>query len=331
MRRAVDFAARAARMASRIVICGESGTGKELFAQAIHNAGPAAAGPFVGISCAAIPNDLIEAELFGYEEGAFTGAKKGGRKGKLEAANGGTLFLDEVNSLPLAVQAKFLRVLQEMSFTPLGSNRPVQLDMRVIAAGNASLADAVREGSFRSDLYYRLNVVEIDLPPLRERSGDVEMLANLFWRRLCAGAGMPRMIIEPAVMDALKAYSWPGNVRELQNVCERAWVLSDGTSIRCESLPRHVLDCRAAGLPAARADCALTADSLALAESEAGAASMDELCESLVRSTLETSGGNVSKAADALGIARTTLYRKMRKYGLGRKKQGAAPDENRGA
>jgi len=309
----VDFASRAARMASRIVICGESGTGKELFAQAIHNAGPAAAGPFVGISCAAIPNDLIEAELFGYEEGAFTGAKKGGRKGKLEAANGGTLFLDEVNSLPLAVQAKFLRVLQEMSFTPLGSNRPVQLDMRVIAAGNTSLADAVREGSFRSDLYYRLNVVEIDLPPLRKRPGDVEMLANLFWRRLCAGAGMPRMIIEPAVMNALEAYSWPGNVRELQNVCERAWVLSDGTSIRSESLPRHVLGCHAAAVPAG------LSGSVATEAPEARAASMDDLCESLVRKTLETSGGNVSKAAEALGIARTTLYRKMRKYGLYRK------------
>ena len=309
----MDFASRAARMASRIVICGESGTGKELFAQAIHNAGPAAAGPFVGISCAAIPNDLIEAELFGYEEGAFTGAKKGGRKGKLEAANGGTLFLDEVNSLPLAVQAKFLRVLQEMSFTPLGSNRPVQLDMRVIAAGNTSLADAVREGSFRSDLYYRLNVVEIDLPPLRKRPGDVEMLANLFWRRLCAGAGMPRMIIEPAVMNALKAYSWPGNVRELQNVCERAWVLSDGTSIRSESLPRHVLGCHVAAVPAG------LSGSVATEAPEARAASMDDLCESLVRKTLETSGGNVSKAAEALGIARTTLYRKMRKYGLYRK------------
>lgn len=309
----MDFASRAARMASRIVICGESGTGKELFAQAIHNAGPAAAGPFVGISCAAIPNDLIEAELFGYEEGAFTGAKKGGRKGKLEAANGGTLFLDEVNSLPLAVQAKFLRVLQEMSFTPLGSNRPVQLDMRVIAAGNTSLADAVREGSFRSDLYYRLNVVEIDLPPLRKRPGDVEMLANLFWRRLCAGAGMPRMIIEPAVMNALEAYSWPGNVRELQNVCERAWVLSDGTSIRSENLPRHVLGCHAAAVPAG------LSGSVATEAPEARAASMDDLCESLVRKTLETSGGNVSKAAEALGIARTTLYRKMRKYGLYRK------------
>lgn len=305
MRQAIDFARRASRLASRIIIYGESGTGKELFAQAIHNAGSNPERPFVGISCAAIPNDLIEAELFGYEEGAFTGARKGGQKGRLEAANGGTLFLDEVNSLPLSVQAKLLRVLQEMVFSPLGSNRLVRLDARVIAAGNVNLATEVQAGTFRSDLYYRLNVVEIELPPLRERKGDVELLAKMFWRNLCREMGMPLATIEPAVIEALKAYPWPGNVRELQNVCERACILADGNSIRLDCLPRHIFEKYEVVLVDAKPHTPI------------GHTSMDGLCEDLVRKTLEASGGNISKASETLGIARTTLYRKMKKYGLG--------------
>ncbi|MBB5142981.1 transcriptional regulator with PAS, ATPase and Fis domain [Desulfovibrio intestinalis] len=305
MRQAIDFARRASRLASRIIIYGESGTGKELFAQAIHNAGSNPERPFVGISCAAIPNDLIEAELFGHEEGAFTGARKGGQKGRLEAANGGTLFLDEVNSLPLSVQAKLLRVLQEMVFSPLGSNRLVRLDARVIAAGNVNLANEVQAGTFRSDLYYRLNVVEIELPPLRERKGDVELLAKMFWRNLCKEMGMTLATIEPAVIEALKAYPWPGNVRELQNVCERACILADGNSIRLDCLPRHIFEQHENVLVDAKPHIPL------------GHTSMDDLCEDLVRKTLEASGGNISKASETLGIARTTLYRKMKKYGLG--------------
>ena len=305
LRQAIDFARRASRLASRIIIYGESGTGKELFAQAIHNAGSDPERPFVGISCAAIPSDLIEAELFGYEEGAFTGARKGGQKGRLEAANGGTLFLDEVNSLPVSIQAKLLRVLQEMVFSPLGSNRIVRLDARVIAAGNASLADEVQAGTFRSDLYYRLNVVEIELPPLRERKGDVELLAKMFWRNLWKELGLPMATIEPAVVEALKAYPWPGNVRELQNVCERACILADGKSIRLNCLPRHILERHEVALVDAKPHAPI------------GQTSMDDLCESLVRETLEASDGNISKTSKTLGIARTTLYRKMKKYGLG--------------
>ncbi|MGE4312080.1 sigma-54 interaction domain-containing protein [Desulfovibrio sp.] len=305
LRQAINFAHRASRMASRIVILGESGTGKELFAQAIHNAGNEPDRPFVGISCAAIPNNLIEAELFGYEEGAFTGARKGGQKGRLEAANGGTLFLDEVNSLPLAVQAKLLRVLQEMTFSPLGSNHLVRLDVRVIAAGNTNLADEVQAGTFRSDLYYRLNVLEIELPPLRERKGDVELLAKTFWRKLCARMSLPMVTVEPAVLEMLNAYSWPGNVRELQNVCERALVLSDGASIRLDCLPHHITGKNVTALAAGQPEVAL------------GHTSMDDLCENMVRKTLEAAGGNISKASETLGIARTTLYRKMKKYGLG--------------
>ena len=288
-----------------MLILGETGAGKDVFARFTHGLSERRDKILLKVDCGGISETLTESELFGYEEGAFTGARKGGQKGRLEAANGGTLFLDEVNSLPLSVQAKLLRVLQEMVFSPLGSNRLVRLDARVVAAGNVNLANEVQAGTFRSDLYYRLNVVEIELPPLRERKGDVELLAKMFWRNLCREMGMPLATIEPAVIEALKAYPWPGNVRELQNVCERACILADGNSIRLDCLPRHIFEKHEAVLVDAKPHIPL------------GHTSMDDLCEDLVRKTLEAFGGNISKASETLGIARTTLYRKMKKYGLG--------------
>ena len=232
----IDMAKIAAKTNSRVLIMGESGTGKELFAQAIHSHSHRCQGPFVAISCSAIPRDLIESELFGYKGGAFTGARSKGMIGKFELANGGTLFLDEINGLPLQLQGKLLRVLQQNEIMRLGDDRSIPVDVRVIAASNTDLFEEVGQGSFREDLYYRLNVMEIFIPPLRERLDDLELLIVHILIRQCQKLGRPRSEITPQALNHLKSYAFPGNVRELENLIERALLLCQGKSINEDHL-----------------------------------------------------------------------------------------------
>ena len=297
----ITLAKRAAASAQRILLSGESGTGKELFAQSIHNSSPARKGPFVAISCAAIPRDLIESELFGYVGGAFTGARRNGMIGKMELATGGTLFLDEVNSLPLEMQGKLLRVLQQMEIVRIGDTKPTPINARIIAATNRNLREAVSQGAFREDLYFRLNAVEIIIPPLRCRIEDIALLAHTFLRRQSYETSIPFSHIAPDALDALYSYPWPGNIRELDNACERALLLSSGGFIRREHLPAHI------------------ADSLNETAGPAPAvtgSSVRETYKDLVIAALEKHKGNISRTASHLGVARSTLYRKMKEFGI---------------
>lgn len=225
----LETAKRAARSRSTVLITGESGTGKEVLAKYIHANSDRASGPFVAVSCAALPDSLLEAELFGYEKGAFTGADKS-NPGRFEIASTGTLFLDEIGEIPHSTQVKLLRVLQERSFERLGSTTPIQTDTRLVAATNRSLASAVEAGEFRLDLMYRLQVIELQIPPLRERKDDVVPLANSFIAKFCAQNQRDLMELEPDAKKLLTAYNWPGNVRELENLVERAIVLADADS-----------------------------------------------------------------------------------------------------
>jgi len=297
----VELAKIAARSNSKILLVGESGTGKELFAQAIHNYSFRRDGPFVAISCAAIPRDLIEAELFGYREGAFTGARKGGHTGKFELADKGTLFLDEVNAMPLDLQAKLLRVLQENEITRLGDTKPIPVDVRIIAASNVDLLREVEQRNFREDLYYRLSVVEIFIPPLRERKDDIDLLVDYFLERLSQDLGISRPEISSEVKEIFHAYQWPGNVRELQNCIERALLLSGGKRITKEHLPQRILQKVEGNLR--------IKDSPPLVP-------LEENTKELIKRAIELCNGNISLAARTLRISRSTLYRKMKEYGL---------------
>ena len=302
----VELAKIAAAAQSRILLTGESGTGKELFAQAIHNSSSVANNPFVAISCAAIPRDLIESELFGYVGGAFTGARKNGMIGKMELASGGTLFLDEVNSLPLEMQAKLLRALQQKEIVRIGDTKPTPIDIRVISATNVDLKQAIQQGMFRDDLYYRLNVVEIVIPALRDRKDDLELLINIILRRQSLGTGLPFPKVSPEALQVLYEYSWPGNIRELDNTCERALLVSRGELIKVEHLPAHIIE----ALPNFRIKKRAQITN-ATRDGSVAQAYVDAITEALA-----LYNGNLSKAAEHLGIARTTLYRKMKKLNI---------------
>src|SRR5512134_1076831 len=234
-------AERASRTDSTVLLRGETGTGKELFAHAIHAAGARRAGPFIKMNCAAVPAELLESELFGYEEGAFTGARRGGKPGKFELASGGTLFLDEIGDMPLPMQAKLLRVLQEREVDRVGGTAPRPVDIRVIAATGRNLEELVGEGKFRADLYYRVNVIPIRIPPLRERLEDVPEVAREILAKLAAEEGEPVRRLSPEALAVLASYAWPGNVRELRNVLERTLAMSRGERILPEHLPPHLL------------------------------------------------------------------------------------------
>jgi len=227
---------KAAQTDSTVLIVGESGTGKELFAHAIHNDSKINDNPFVKLNCAAIPSELLESELFGYEEGAFTGAKKGGKIGKFELANEGTIFLDEIGDMPLSMQAKLLRVLQEREIERLGATKPIQIDVRVIAATNRNLMELVKKGQFREDLYYRLNIMLIELPSLRERLEDMDQLIEMLLIKISSKLGKHVVKVSDGALKMLKDYQWPGNVRELENTLERAINLAEGDAI----LPNHI-------------------------------------------------------------------------------------------
>jgi transcriptional regulator with PAS, ATPase and Fis domain len=280
-----------------VLLQGESGTGKELFAQSIHNAGVFRSGPFVPINCAAIPRELIESELFGYAAGTFTGAVQGGRPGKLEVANRGTVFFDEIGDMPWDMQTKLLRVLQDNLVTRVGSVEGIAVDVRYIFATNLTLEEMVGAGRFRADLFYRINVFTLRLPPLRERRGDVPLLARSLADKISGRLGLPSVHLDEAVLEQLSSYSWPGNVRQLENVIERLILLGYGTKITADVLAEI--------LPPVLSGSEYRPPGL-LAEAE----------KQTIEKAVKRSGGNISEAARLIGISRKTLYVKMKKYGL---------------
>jgi PAS domain S-box-containing protein len=301
MLQAKYMARRAAQTNSNVLLLGESGTGKELFAHAIHNGSGRSDSPFVKVNCAAIPSELLESELFGYEEGAFTGARKGGKVGKFELANGGSIFLDEIGDMPMEMQAKILRVLQEKEVERIGGNKPFRVDVRVIAATNKNLKGLVDAGKFREDLYYRLNVMTIEIPPLRERCGDLKDLVGILLKKLANQLGKCVNRVSSEAMEHLAAHRWPGNVRELENVLERAINLTDTDTIQPVHLPVYI-----------------TQKSKKVNESPI--IPLDDLVGDVEREAikrcLEYTGGNKLRTAELLNISRSSLYDKIKKYGL---------------
>jgi two-component system response regulator HydG len=300
MREVYRLLGRAAASGSTVLLRGESGTGKEVAARALHRGSPRADRPFVAVNCATLTETLLESELFGHERGAFTGAVAR-KTGKVEAADGGTLFLDEVGEIPIALQAKLLRFLQEREFERLGSTRPIQVDVRVVAATNRDLERAIREGTFREDLYYRLNVITLHLPPLRERREDIPLLASHFAALTSRHLGRPVAGFTPEARACLLRYDWPGNVRELSNAVERAIVLGEGGLIRPEDLPETLLEAGA------------TAPEVSLGSYHE---TVQETKKRLIRAAVAEAGGNITKAAARLGLQPTYLHRLLRNLDL---------------
>lgn len=297
MQRAKKSLLLAAKFRSNVLLLGESGTGKELFAQAIHSHSAGRNGPFVAVNCAALPRELIQSELFGYEEGAFTGAKRGGHPGKFELANGGTIFLDEIGDMPIELQVNLLRVLQERRIVRVGGRKVIPVDVRVIAASNRDLQKDVDEGKFRDDLFYRLNVFTIFIPPLRERGTDIELLTRHLVDTFAAQMGKNISGVDSGFMEAVKSYPWPGNVRELQNALEYATNVAEGKYLARRDLPRSILGAK-------RKPVSRSVPVRPLAELE----------REVVETALVQYKGNITRTARALGIGRNTLYDKMKKY-----------------
>ncbi|PLX41043.1 MAG: DNA-binding response regulator [Deltaproteobacteria bacterium] len=302
MTRVFDVASSVSETNANVLISGESGTGKELLARSIHFNSHRAEAPFVVLNCGALPEGVLESELFGHERGAFTGAVRQ-RKGRFELAHKGTLFIDEVGELSLSSQVRLLRVLQEREFERVGGDETIEVDVRIIAATNKDLRAEVTAGRFREDLFYRLNVVEIPLPPLRERIDDIEPLSNYFLNRYVRETGKNVISISPLAMEVLRRYRWPGNVRELENAIERAVVLSRGETVVPADLPMGIDGEQRSAL-------AIPEGAMNLPEM------LDDLERQIIIRTIEAVGGSQTKAANQLGIARTTLRYKMEKYGL---------------
>lgn len=302
MKQLKKIGARVAKSKSNVIITGESGTGKELFAHSIHNASNRKLGPFVRLNCAAIPSELLESELFGYEEGAFTGAKKGGKKGKFEIANGGTILLDEIGDMPLNMQAKLLRVLQEKEFESVGGNTVKGLDVRIIASTNKDLRKLVEEKKFREDFYYRLNVVRFDLPPLRERKEDIRELAISLKNKLTRKLGIYVEDISKKSIKYLENYNWPGNIRELENVIERAINLLDAElTIEPHHLPQRITS--------KKNKCMYSGDKKLKTV-------LDDVEKDMIIEYLKRNKGNKNQTSKALGISRVSLYKKIDKHGI---------------
>jgi transcriptional regulator of acetoin/glycerol metabolism len=302
-----------------ILIQGESGAGKEMFAKAFHNSGPRAAGPFVALNCAAIPETLIESELFGYSGGAFTGARKEGAVGKIQQAHGGTLFLDEIGDMPLSLQARLLRVLQERCVTPLGTNKSIPVDITLVCATHRRLKEEVARGGFREDLYYRLNGLCINLPSLRERS-DIDSLIE---KLLLEEAGPDRKVrVSRKVMDAFVSYRWPGNIRQLNNVIKVAIALLDDDEEIIETwhLPDDIFEEISEITHQVAAPSLMNGSARACVAAPVGASaaggmgSLEEIEREMIQRTLEAENGNISSAARRLGISRNTLYRKLGRF-----------------
>jgi DNA-binding NtrC family response regulator len=290
-----------------VLICGESGTGKELIVRAIHQASKRKSGPFVVVNCGAIPSNLIESEFFGHEAGSFTDAKNL-RKGKFEDADGGTLFLDEIGELTLEAQVKLLRIIEEGTFSRVGGNKSIAVDVRVMAATNRDLSKMVQEKKFREDLYWRLNVLSLSVCPLRERKEDIPVLVEHFLERYATPLGIEQPIVSAEALDLLMAYDWPGNVRELQNCIYSAITLTSSSTIEPDDLPKRI------NLDLKQLDLSNAAMDTSLAEIAAQATAKAEQ-DTINKALLET-GGNREKAAEMLGISRKTLYRKLRQYGI---------------
>jgi DNA-binding NtrC family response regulator len=328
MQRVFELIRRSSQAFSTVLVLGESGTGKELVAAAIHQNSPRRDGPFVAVNCAAMPATLVESELFGHEKGSFTGATER-RMGRFEQANGGTLFIDEIGDFEVALQVKLLRVMENRTFTPVGGNKEIKVDTRVLAATSRDIRDMMAKGTFREDLYYRLNVITIELPPLRQRLDDIPLLARRFMDRVNEQNGTKITSISPSVIDALQQYHWPGNVRELLNVIERMMVLSDKTQLEVDDLPSFIRQGQAGrvtvapGAPAGAGGVAAAipaAGSGGAAPAAGAAASLDqalatmtlnELEERAIAAALTRFNNNRTRAARALGISVRTLQRKL--------------------
>jgi DNA-binding NtrC family response regulator len=309
-----------------VLVTGETGTGKELVARAIHDLSPRRGKPLVALNCAAVPEQLLEDELFGHVRGAFTGAQ-GAREGRFEQADGGTLFLDEIGDMSLPLQSKLLRVLQEREFERLGSSRTVKVDVRVVAATSADLQRRIDEGSFRPDLYYRLNVVHLRLPPLRERHGDIRPLAEHLLAKFCAASGLPPKLISEEAWNALAVYHWPGNVRQLQNAVERAAVLTGAAhDIRPQDLPEEVRD----GVAQSPATHASHVPGRRPPDIPDGGLDFDavvtEVERDLLLQSLAKACGNKMRAAQLLGMKRTTFVEKLKRLGIGWEKDSPDPE-----
>ena len=298
--RLLETTRKAAAAGSRVLITGESGTGKELIARRVHEQSDRAQGPWVAINCAAVPETMIESELFGHEKGAFSGAIRR-KRGCFELADEGTLFLDEVGELPLQLQVKLLRAIQELTFFRVGGEKPVDVDVRIVAATNRQLPERVKQGRFREDLFYRLAVLTLDLPPLRDRPGDVVLLMERFLERFARGLGKPAVTLAPAAREALERYRWPGNVRELKNVAERLVVLAEGATIEVVDLPAEISFGGATGRKLPRGQLREV-----LAETE----------RALITQALVEAGGKKVEACRILGISRPTLDKKIADYDL---------------
>jgi two-component system, NtrC family, response regulator HydG len=303
MRRVYDLVHRVGASDASVLVHGETGTGKELIAKAIHDRSPRKTGPFVAINCAAVPATLLESELFGHAKGAFTDARSA-RQGLFQQANGGTLFLDEIGEMPIEIQPKLLRALQEKRVRPVGSNAEIPFDARLVAATNRNLEDEVYEKRFREDLFYRINVVKIDLPPLRERGADVLALARFFLDRAAARAGSKALTLSTPAAEKLMSYAWPGNVRELENCMERVVALARFDHVTVEDLPEKIRAYRAERFVVSADDT----DEIV---------TIDELERRYIMRVLSLLGGNKSRAAQLLGLDRRTLYRKLDRYERG--------------
>ncbi len=306
MQRVFDTVRRATRVSSTVLIQGESGTGKEMVARHIHFAGPRKAKPFIVVNCAAIPDTLVESELFGHEKGAFTGAETS-RQGKFEVANGGTLFLDEIGDMQLESQAKLLRVLQDGLVERVGSSQSRRVDVRVIAATNRELKSVVDEGRFREDLYFRLEVLPIRIPPLRERIEDLPLLVDHFRQKLATRLGQPAPALSAAAIDAMKRYRWPGNVRELENTLEQVFILCDKDTIAVDDLPEKL---RTREPQTGEVDL------------PAGGLVLEELEQDLIRQALARSGGRIKDAAELLGLSYKTLQYRLKKHDIDKHEAG---------
>jgi two-component system response regulator HydG len=303
MRKVYTLLERIADSPASVLVTGETGTGKELVARALHDRGPRKAGPFVGLNCAAVPEALLEAELFGHVRGAFTDASRA-RAGLFARANGGTLFLDEIGELPLALQPKLLRALQERKVRPVGSDDELPFDARVVTATNRDLESAVDENRFREDLFFRINVIHVALPPLRARGGDVLLLAQHFVDRYAGQAGKAVSGISAAAAERLLAYAWPGNVRELENCIERAIALTEYEKIAVDDLPEKIRSYRRSHV-------------LVASDDPTELVPLEEVERRYILRVMEAVGGNKTEAAQVLGVGRRTLYRKLEQYGRG--------------
>jgi transcriptional regulator with PAS, ATPase and Fis domain len=304
------IARRAARTAVTVLITGESGTGKEMFAKSIHHLSPFSTGPFISVNCGAIPEHLFESELFGYDEGAFTGAKKGGKPGKFELANNGTIFLDEIGEMPLVMQTKLLRILQEREVERIGGITKYKINVRIIGATNRDLKAMVDKGEFREDLYYRLNIIQLPLPPLRDRKEDIPILIAHYIKEICEKYQMPVKIFTPEAVSAFSDYQWQGNIRELVNTIERLVTLVDGSIIHLHHLPIAIKDIDNKKIILERK----RPEAQTLIEEAKIEGNRRE--KEIILNALKNAGGNKSKAAEILGIHRTTLYQKFKKHDI---------------